>query len=107
MFCLGSQKALTLLRTFAVDLHAVHYARSQPSPTRQKALSSDQQLVRNSRQSIIEPTLALCGLSSDSSEEQQLAPDSALKNSIYATYAYVIRADGPYAPRVTCTQTLD
>ena len=79
MFCLWPQKAPTPLRTFAVDLHAVHYGRSQPSPTRKKALSSAQQLVRNARQSIIEPMLSLCGLSSDSSDEEQLAPDSALE----------------------------
>ncbi|KAN0139492.1 hypothetical protein V8E53_002993 [Lactarius tabidus] len=69
----------TPLRTFAAYLHAVHYARSQPSPTQQSALSSAQQLVRNARRSIIEPVLASFNLSFDSSTdgEQQLAPDPA------------------------------
>jgi hypothetical protein len=69
----------TPLRSFAADLRAVQYARSQPSLTQQSALSSAQQLVRNARRSIIEPVLASFDLSSDSSSdgEQQLAPDPA------------------------------
>jgi hypothetical protein len=66
------------LRTFAADFCAAHYAQSQPSPTRQSALSSAQQVVRNARQSIIEPVLASFDLSSDSLDgEQQLGPDPA------------------------------
>ncbi|KAF8258091.1 hypothetical protein EI94DRAFT_1708314 [Lactarius quietus] len=52
------------------------YARSQPSATQQTALSSAQQLVRNARWSIIEPVLASFELSSDSSDAEQLAPES-------------------------------
>ena len=50
--------------------------RSQPSATQQSALSSAQQLVRNARRSIIEPVLASFELSSDSSDGEQLAPES-------------------------------
>jgi hypothetical protein len=79
-FCLRT-KDPTPLRTFAADLCSAHYARSQPSPTQQSALSSSQQLVRNARRSIIEPVLASFDLSSDPSSdgEQQLAPDPARK----------------------------
>ncbi|KAF8264629.1 hypothetical protein EI94DRAFT_1805568 [Lactarius quietus] len=66
----------TPLRTFAADLRAAQYARSQPSTTQQTALSSAQQLVRNARRSIIEPVLASFELSSDSSDGEQLASES-------------------------------
>lgn len=65
----------TPLRTFAADLRAAHYARSQPSTTQQSALSSAQQLVRRARRSIIEPVLASFELSSDSSDGEPLAPE--------------------------------
>ena len=93
IFCLGLQKAPILLRAFAIDLHAVHHARSQPSLTQQNALSSAQQLVRNVLQSIIEPMLASFDLSSDSSEKSNWHPTPHLKNSNCAAYPYVIRAD--------------
>ena len=93
IFCLGLQKAPILLRAFAIDLHAVHHARSQPSFTQQNALSSAQQLVRNVLQSIIEPMLASFDLSSDSSEKSNWHPTPHLKNSNCAAYPYVIRAD--------------
>ncbi|KAH9052694.1 hypothetical protein EDB87DRAFT_1656352 [Lactarius vividus] len=66
----------TPLRAFAADLRAAHHARSQPSTTQQTALSSAQQLVRRARRSIIEPVLASFDLSSDSSDEEQLAPEN-------------------------------
>ena len=71
------KKDPTFLRTFAADLRAAHYAQSQPSPRQQSALSSAQQLVRNAQRSIIDPVLASLDLSSDSSDEEQLAPDPA------------------------------
>ena len=71
------KKDPTLLRTFAADHRAAHYAQSQPSPRQQSALSSAQQLVRNAQRSIIDPVLASLDLSSDSSDGEQLAPDSA------------------------------
>ncbi|KAI0293647.1 hypothetical protein B0F90DRAFT_1762173 [Multifurca ochricompacta] len=67
----------TPFQTFAADLRAMHYARSQPSTTQQSALSSVQQLVRSARRTIVEPVLASFELSSDSSDdEQQPAPDN-------------------------------
>ena len=66
----------TPLRTFVADLRAVHHARSQPSTKQQSPLSSAQQLVRAARRTIIEPVLASFELSSDSSDEEQPAPDN-------------------------------
>ncbi|KAF8265677.1 hypothetical protein EI94DRAFT_1804081 [Lactarius quietus] len=74
--CLFKGQDPAPLRTFSADLRAAQYARSQPSATQQTALSSAQQLIRNARWSIIEPVLASFNLSSDSSDAEQLAPES-------------------------------
>ncbi|KAI0265298.1 hypothetical protein BC834DRAFT_179762 [Gloeopeniophorella convolvens] len=65
----------TPLRTFATDLRAAQYARSQPSATQQTALSEVQQLVRDARRTMIEPVLASFELSSDSSDDEDPVPE--------------------------------